>query len=88
MAWLANGDAACDNRPTCPRTYPATSKREQTIQRLRAVGWHYWQGETHGGRSVEAMLCRECARGERRTTRTKPTIEDTPIPEMEQLFDV
>lgn len=56
------------------------STRDQTIQLIRAAGWHYWEGETMGGGRSQMTLCRTCVHDEKRMSRKQIEIEQDSLP--------
>lgn len=77
MGWLPRSYAACD---TCGFERVVLEDRDAAIQLLRAGGWHHMRGKTLGGQEFETILCRKCAKDERRRTRVKEEVEQDALP--------
>ena len=68
--WDAKGNGLCG----CGKTGP------DSVQVLRALGWHYGCGVTIGGAAYEVLLCPACAKDEKRRVVTKSTLPQDEIP--------
>jgi hypothetical protein len=69
--WGSKGNGICG---TCGREGP------RNIEVLRALGWHYGNGDTIGGAQYEVLLCPACAKDEKRRVVRKPSIEQDSLP--------
>jgi hypothetical protein len=52
----------CDNFATCNGSF-RFSDVQPSDDRLRAAGWHIFDGTTMGGKTHNVKLCRRCAGG-------------------------
>lgn len=77
MGWTSLGDAFCD---TCGAVKVGSLDRHEAIQRLRAAGWHHFNGETIGGQPHEAILCKTCVKEEHKRPKAQAV-----VPQGEQL---
>lgn len=78
MSWTSLGDAICDS---CSEARIGHADRATAIQMIRAGGWHHAVGVTIGGVPYEAILCKTCARDERKRPRTaKPLADEQALP--------
>ena len=50
----------CDRYATCNSVALAADTMEQSTMRLRAMGWHVWQGYSIGGVWTRVQLCDKC----------------------------
>lgn len=55
----------------------------ETVQRLHASGWGFWDGQTLDGTEAIHISCPACRREERRRRRNQATIDDQIIPGLE-----
>lgn len=62
----------CDNYATCNGSFKFFGTVDE--QRLRAAGWHTYDGTTQGGKIHQARLCRRCASGNRNPEKGMPPL--------------
>lgn len=74
--WDSKGNVICG----CGNMFIGATRREDTVQMLRARGWNYSVGQTQGGQDYEAVLCPSCARNEHKRVVSKPTIQQDDLP--------
>lgn len=77
--WDARGNGICQS---CGCTGPGHEVRRLGIEFLRVLGWRHGEGVTIGGHQYEDLLCPQCSRNEKKAVRTKVSIEQ------DALFDV
>lgn len=69
--WDSKGNGICQ---TCDRRGP------DSVQVLRALGWHHGKGVTIGGEPYEALLCPHCAKDAKRRAVVKSEITQDELP--------
>lgn len=50
----------CDNHKDCQGISLMLDTERDTFERVRARGWHVWEGMTMGGEPRRVILCNRC----------------------------
>lgn len=76
QCWDDRGNAVC----ACGRVGSGHVRRDVAVEYLRVLGWRHSAGVTIGGERYEAILCPECAQGEKVRRVSRSTIVDEELP--------